>query len=369
MLVLIADDDPIALALLSNSISSGGDDVICATNGQDALALYKKHSPRVVISDVSMPQMDGETLCRKIRDLAAMQYTYVILLTSNDNEEAVLSGLDAGADDYLTKPIQPKELRLRLEAGKRLLALEGRDMMIFSLAKLAESRDQETGKHLERMREYSKLLAVEMSSWPKFEDVIGAQFIELLYMTSPLHDVGKVGIPDRILCKPGKLTAEEFEIMKQHTTIGSETLKASADAHPEAKFLQMALDIAYMHHEKWDGSGYPQGLSGEDIPLSARIVALADVYDALTTFRVYKPAFSHEKARGIILDSRGSHFDPDVVDAFLKTEDQFIAICNAMDDEQEKTSEQDAAVEQTQPATLPQLNTDAFGVQTPSPIA
>ena len=151
-------------------------------------------------------------------------------------------------------------------------------------------------------------------------------YIQLLYMTSPLHDIGKVGIPDSILLKPGPLTTEEFEIMKQHTIIGSKTLDAAAAAHPEAKFLCMARDIARSHHERFDGSGYPDGLAGEDIPLCGRIVALADVYDALTTKRVYKPAFSHENAREIILDGMGSHFDPDIVRAFLQNEDRFVEI-------------------------------------------
>ena len=210
--------------------------------------------------------------------------------------------------------------------------LEGRDMMIFSLAKLAESRDQETGKHLERMREYSRALAMELMRWEKFEKTIDAQFVELIYLTSPLHDVGKVGIPDAVLLKPGKLTPEEFDVMKRHTLIGGETLLASAEAHPEASFLKMALDIALKHHEKWDGSGYPFGLKGEEIPLSARIVALADVYDALTTKRVYKPAFAHEAATDIIRQTSGKHFDPDLVEAFFNIENQIRDIQAELDE-------------------------------------
>jgi putative two-component system response regulator len=330
--VLIVDDDPLALELLQFTLCQFGYDVQTASDGQAALERIRWFSPRFIISDVEMPGMSGIELCKKVRQRPSTQYTYFILLTSNSAPESVLEGLDAGADDYLCKPFRHEELRLRLEGGKRLLMLEGRDMMIFSLAKLAESRDQETGKHLERIREYSRAIASELMTWKKFENIIDAQFVELIYLTSPLHDVGKVGIPDSVLLKPGKLTLEEFEIMKRHTLIGGETLHASAQAHPEASFLAMALDIALKHHEKWDGSGYPFGLSGEEIPLSARIVAIADVYDALTTKRVYKPAFVHEVATDIIRQSSGKHFDPDMVTAFFNIEDQIRDIQSALDE-------------------------------------
>ena len=330
--VMIVDDDPIALEMLASFLQLAGYNVELASNGKEALEKMRHYTPRIVISDVDMPEMNGVELCRAIRNRQSIQYTYLILLTSHSDSDSVLLGLDAGADDYLSKPFRHEELRLRLEGGRRLLTLEGRDMMIFSLAKLAESRDQDTGTHLERIREYSKVLATELMSWPKFEHVVDAQFVELIYLTSPLHDVGKVGIPDSVLLKPGKLTPDEFEVMKRHTLIGGETLSASAQAHPEASFLKMALDIALKHHERWDGTGYPFQLKGEDIPLSARIVAVADVYDALTTKRVYKPAFTHETAANIIYKSRGSHFDPDLVDAFARVEGQMRRIRFELDE-------------------------------------
>ncbi len=333
--VLIVDDDPIALEILANFLQVAGYNVELASNGKEALEKLRHYSPRIVISDVDMPEMNGVELCRAIRSRQSIHYTYLILLTSHSDSDSVLLGLDAGADDYLSKPFRREELRLRLEGGRRLLTLEGRDMMIFSLAKLAESRDQDTGTHLERIREYSKVLATELMSWPKFENVVDAQFVELIYLTSPLHDVGKVGIPDRVLLKPGKLTSDEFEVMKRHTLIGGETLSASAQAHPEASFLKMAMEIALKHHERWDGTGYPFQLKGEDIPLCARIVAVADVYDALTTKRVYKPAFTHETAADIIYASRGSHFDPDLVDAFAKVEEQMRRIRYELDESRE----------------------------------
>jgi len=220
----------------------------------------------------------------------------------------------------------PGELILRVKAGERLLGLETRDLLIFALAKLAESRDTDTGAHLERVRTYSRVIAEHLSHLPKYRDQINADFVRLIYLTSPLHDIGKVGIPDSVLLKPGVLTREEFEIMKTHTTRGAETLDAALHEYPAAGFLRMARDIAASHHERYDGTGYPEGLAGENIPLCGRIVALADVYDALTSKRVYKEAFSHDTARQIVIEARGTHFDPDVVDAFLAIEDKFIAI-------------------------------------------
>jgi putative two-component system response regulator len=216
--------------------------------------------------------------------------------------------------------------------AERILALESRDVVIFSLAKLAEARDTDTGAHLERIREYCLVLAKHLAQLNKYQNLLDGDYIQLLYLTSPLHDIGKVGIPDSILLKPGQLTPEEFEIMKQHVLIGGKTLDAAVRAHPRAKYLQVARDIAFSHHEKFDGTGYPFQLRGVDIPLCGRIVALSDVYDALTTRRVYKPAYSHDVAKSIILDGRGKHFDPDVVDAFEANETQFLAIKERLED-------------------------------------
>ena len=329
MRILIVDDEPISLEILGSFLKELGYEYEAATDGRDALDKIRRFSPSMVISDVEMPNMDGVSLCREIRRQRTIQYTYVILVTCRSEHESLLMGLDAGADDYLSKPISLEELRLRINVGKRLLSLEGREMMIFSLAKLAESRDDDTGEHLERVREISKLIAAELAKNPKFTHVIDGQFIQLIYLTSPLHDIGKVGIPDSILRKPGKLTSEEFEAMKEHTRIGGETLKASAQAYSEASFLWMAYEIAINHHERWDGKGYPNKLQGEQIPLSARIVSVADVYDALRSKRVYKPAFDHKKSMAIILEGKGTQFDPDVVDAFVELDDRIQEIADS----------------------------------------
>lgn len=352
MEVLIADDDCISVELLANSLEQFGYSVTTATNGRDAFNLIRTGRYRLVISDWEMPGMSGIELCREIRKRRASGYIYVILLTCYSGVDSIVQGLAAGADDFLTKPFQPQELCVRLRAGERILALESRDLTIFALAKLAESRDIETGAHLERIREYCRVLAEDLAQQPEFSGEIDGEFVSLLYMTSPLHDIGKVGIPDAVLLKPGRLSEAEFEIMKQHTLIGGNTLDALTTAHPDAQFLSMARDIAMTHHEQFDGSGYPHGLKGDEIPLCGRITALADVYDALTTRRVYKPEYSHEVARELILDGRGSHFDPAIVDAFLRCEGAFIAIHDRFSDDVDPGAV-DAADSEPLPVSVP----------------
>ncbi len=324
--ILVVDDDPIAAETLCHALSQFGYPTAVALNGLEAVDHLRTGRYRIVISDVEMPKMNGIELCREIRRRESCGYTYLILLTGRSDTESVVEGLAAGADDYIAKPFHPSELQMRIRAGERLLAVECRDLMIFALAKLADSRDNETGGHLERIREYCRILCLELATWPEFSKIIDGVYIQSIYETSPLHDIGKVGIPDRILLKPGRLTKEEFAIMTQHAKIGGDTLQAVADTRPDAVFLRMACQIAMTHHERWDGSGYPNGLAGEGIPLCGRIVAVADVYDALTSQRVYKPAYTHEHAVDVIRAGAGSHFDPAMVRAFLQVEDQFIKI-------------------------------------------
>jgi len=328
MKTLVVDDDPIAREMLAKALESFGYAVESVEDGRQAFALLQDGTPRLVISDWQMPHMDGLALTRAIRESGLPHYTYVILLTSQNDAASVVEGMAAGADDFMTKPFNPSELKARVRAGARVLSLETRDVTIFALAKLAESRDPETGGHLERVQNYARVLAEQLRSTPDFAQRIDAEYVRLIYTTSPLHDIGKVAIPDCVLLKPGRLTEREFEIMKTHTTQGADTLDAAIRQSPEARYLKIARDIALRHHEKWDGSGYPDGLAGEDIPLCARIVALADVYDALMSKRVYKEAFNHDVARNIIVEDRGSHFDPAVVDAFVACEAQFVEIAN-----------------------------------------
>lgn len=336
MRVLIVDDDEIALELLHHALAEAGYEVIVARDGRQALEVLRAGSCRLVISDWEMPQMNGIELCREIRARRFAGYVYVILVTAREGTENVVEGLDAGADDFITKPFQPTELCVRVRAGERILSLDSRDLIIFSLANLAESRDPETGAHLERIRDYCRIIAQQLSGRDEYRDCIDGEYVQTIYLTSPLHDIGKVGIPDCVLLKSGRLTDREFTVMKSHATIGAETLSAAVGQHPEAEFLRMARDIALSHHERFDGSGYPAGLAGQAIPLSGRIVALADVYDALTTKRVYKAAFSHDIARSIILEGKGIHFDPDIVECFLEREEDFVAIQQRLADVERK---------------------------------
>ncbi len=333
MQVLVVDDNPIAVDMLENTLRRAGYDVVTANSGRAALEILDSGACQLVITDWEMPEMTGLELCRRIRYLSTLNYIYVILLTARHDASDSIEGMTAGADDFIVKPFQPSELVLRVKAGERLLALETRELLIFALAKLAESRDSDTGAHLERVRTYSRIIAEYLLKLPKYRDQVNAEFVRLIYLTSPLHDIGKVAVPDQILLKPGPLTEEEFEVMKTHTTRGAETLDAALKQYPSARFLRMARDIAASHHEWYDGSGYPRGLAGQAIPLSARIVALADAYDALTSKRVYKDAFTHDKARAAVIKGRGTHFDPDVVDAFLANETKFVAVQQTLSDE------------------------------------
>ena len=333
MKILIVDDDDISLSILESALNEAGFETQTAPDGRSALKMLLEYDIKMVISDWEMPNMDGLRLCREIRRQAATGYVYTILLTSRDSEQEIVEGMSSGADDFITKPFNRGEMIARVRAGERVLSLESRDMVIFALAKLAESRDQETGMHLERVQRYSRVLVQALAENQDFHEPIDADFIRLVYQTSPLHDIGKVAIPDSVLLKPGKFTDEEFTIMKTHTSLGATTLESALQAFPQARFLQVARDIASGHHEKWDGSGYPNGLSGYIIPLAARIVAVADVYDALTSRRPYKEAFTHEVAKKIIEDDAGTHFDPVIAATFSKIHDDFRSIREMFNDE------------------------------------
>ncbi|MGI9518004.1 MAG: HD domain-containing phosphohydrolase [Pirellulaceae bacterium] len=323
MKILTVEDSATDALVVRHALESQGHEVTVVDSAEAAIEELRQSNYPVVICDWELPGLDGLELCRLIRNRTANYYTYVIMLTSRTEKKYVIEGLAAGADDYLAKPFAPEELFFRIRVADRLLSLQGRDVIIFSLAKLAESRDTETGAHLERIREYCKLLTEGLAKKDKYRDQIDADYIASIYLTSPLHDIGKVGIPDSILLKPGKLNKDEFEVMKQHAAIGGETLDAAAEKHPNHAYLRMARDIAMTHHEKFDGSGYPRGLAAGDIPLCGRIVAVADAYDALTSKRVYKGAIEHDRAVQIIVDDTGTHFDPEIVDVFLQYADQF----------------------------------------------
>jgi putative two-component system response regulator len=308
--------------------------------------------PDLILLDVMMPGMDGYQVFEHLRSDRATRDIPVIFITAMDSTEAELHGLNAGAVDYIAKPIVPavvlarvrtqlelKQARDRLhdqnsflesEIAKRMAENELiQEVGIRALAYLAEIRDPETGNHILRTQNYVRHLALALRSHPRYAATLTPRYIELLARSAPLHDIGKVGIPDAILHKPGRLTPEEWEIMKTHARLGADAIdRAERSADKAVDFLSIAKEIAHSHHEKWDGSGYPEGLSGDAIPLSARIMALADVFDALISHRVYKPAMPYVEARDIIAAGRGKHFDPDIVDAFLNN---FTAYCEIAD--------------------------------------
>ncbi len=322
--ILIADDDPAQRTLLNMCLEQGDYSVIESCNGMEAFeVLDQEQDVRLVITDLDMPVMSGFDLIRKVRE-SDLHYRYIIVLTSSEEKDSLVKALSLGADDYLAKPVMPEELRLRLESGIRLLRLEIQEDLILSMAKLAEYRSDETGYHLERVQHYTRTLARDLAKkHPQLG--ISSQLAEEFARVSPLHDIGKVAIPDDILHKPGKLTEPEFEIMKRHATIGGQLLK---DIHSKSGslYLKISYEVAMYHHEKYNGKGYPEGLKGEEIPVAARIVALADMYDAMTSERCYKQAFSHEKTKQIIINERGEHLDPKMVDSFLAQEDIWLSI-------------------------------------------
>jgi putative two-component system response regulator len=326
--VLVVDDDPTSLHLVSREVERGGYDPVRAESGVSALEqLRLRPEIRLVLTDWDMDGLDGIELIERIRSDAASEYRFVMAVTGRQKTEEVITALKSGADDVLSKPIVADELLARLRSAERMFGIETRDALLLALAKLAAERDTDTGEHIMRTRLYCRILAEELVLR---DPMLPANLPELMFTCSPLHDIGKVGIPDAVLQKDGKLTDEEYETMKRHTTIGSETIRVAIEASSESLPLKTIYDIARSHHERWDGRGYPDGLRGEQIPLTARIMAVADVYDALRSVRCYKDAMTHAQAAEMIRNGAGSQFDPAVVDAFMSRGDEFARIsCDA----------------------------------------
>ena len=349
--VLVVDDTPANLSLMTGLLRDIYK-VKAAIDGEKALRIAQSDAPPdLILLDIMMPGMDGYEVCRRLQANPVTRDIPIIFLTAKAGIEDEKMGLELGAVDYITKPISPPIVLARVRNHLALKAsadflrnkadfLEAevvrrtaevmaiQDVTIMAMASLAETRDSDTGNHIRRTQHYVKVLAQHLRKHPRFASVLDDdRYIALLFKSAPLHDIGKVGIPDRILLKPGKLTFEEFEIMKTHTTLGRDAIQ-SAEEHlgMKVEFLNLAKEIAYGHQEKWDGSGYPQGAAGEAIPVGARLMAVADVYDALISRRVYKEGMPHDKAAAIIVQGRGQHFDPDIVDAFVAVQDQFQAI-------------------------------------------
>lgn len=347
--ILVVDDAPENLEMLS-AILKKDYIVKVATNGKKAIELASspEFMPDLILLDVMMPDMNGYEACRllKVSDLTRKIPVIFISALSESTDES--RGFEVGGVDYITKPVNASIVRARVRTHLALYdqnrALEGKvherteelaltqDVTIVGFATLAEYRNQETGWHILATQQYIGLLARYLAPHPKFAPFLTFDNIELLRKSAPLHDIGKIAVPDRLLLKPGKLTPEEFEEIKQHALYGRDALEKAEQAlgNVKSSFLSIAKEIAYTHHERWDGTGYPEGLKGEEIPISGRLMALADVYDALVSPRVYKDAFPHQKAVDIIESERGKHFDPEVVAAFLDMENVFNNIAQSI---------------------------------------
>jgi len=338
--LLVVDDSPANVRLLAKMLKERGHRVRVAPDGELALRAVRTDPPDLILLDIDMPGMDGYEVCRRLKADDRWRSIPILFISALNETSAKLRSFEVGGVDYITKPFQFAEVEARVETHlklrryqldlERMVREQVREIAdaqmatIFALARLAESRDDETGRHLERVRDVCGLLARRLQEASPYSDRIDAAYLRNLHQASIPHDIGKVGISDAVLLKPGRLTPEEYEIAKTHAAIGARTLEAVHRQYPRNAFLRMGIDIAGTHHEKWDGSGYPEGLRGERIPLCGRIMGLADVYDALRTRRPYKEPLPHAETREIVLRDAGSHFDPVVVEAFRAIEPELV---------------------------------------------
>lgn len=367
--VLIVDDTPQNLSILGELLQPLYR-VRAANSGERALAIARSElQPDIILLDVMMPGMDGYEVIRQLKQDEVTRGIPVIFVTALTESSEEQRGLALGAVDYITKPFNPEivlarvKSQLELKQARDILSDQNawlekeiakrmrenvmvQDLTIRALAALGEIRDLETGLHIVRTQRSIELLADRLKNHPRFRDALAGGKLQMIVKAAPLHDIGKVGIPDAILQKPGKLTPEEYEVMKSHPVLGANAIEnainnALAGLAPAVaeqmsgafEFLRVAQEICRGHHEKWDGSGYPAGLVGDDIPVSARLMALADVFDALMSRRVYKDAMAVENVTAFLVEERGRHFDPDVVDAYLDTREQFAEIADRFHDE------------------------------------
>ncbi|WP_226448194.1 response regulator [Ferribacterium limneticum] len=369
MTILVVDDTPFNLTQMS-AVLKKHYNVREAFSGPEALAMVRSGDlPDLILLDIMMPGMDGYEVCRQLKADPATANVPVIFLTANVSSDDGEKGFELGAVDYITKPIRQRVVLARIkthlqlkasadfledkaaflenEVARRSREIEAiQDVTILAMASMAETRDNETGNHIRRTQFYVRALADKLKKHPRFSNFLTERTINMLFKSAPLHDIGKVGIPDHILLKPGRFTPAEFEVMKAHTTLGRDAIiNAERRLGISVDFLNYAKEIAYSHQEKWDGSGYPEGLAGDAIPVSARIMTVADVYDALISRRPYKNPFPHDKAVQMIIDGRGSHFDPDMVDAFVELQDEFYAISQRYADSDEDIEEKTRQIE------------------------
>ncbi len=396
--ILIVDDEPINLVVLNQLLTTNYLVQACKSGEQAIRNAAREPKPDLILLDVMMPGMDGYTVLSRLRENEKTRDIPVIFVTALDDEIDEERGFELGAVDYIAKPIKPAIVKARVMAHLEIKQARDRlknqnawletevarrirenlmiqDISLCALAQLAETRDSDTGKHILRTKAYVEALARKLQSHPRFSSELDELHLSRIVKASPLHDIGKVGIPDHILLKPGKLTIEEWEIMKNHCRIGGDAIRNAIygvtdgeweimknhcriggnvirhtidkakeitkdedfETSPESlSFLEVAYDIATSHHERWDGTGYPDGLAGKAIPLPARLMALADVFDAVTTPRVYKKPWSTEEAAQLISEQKGKQFDPDIVEAFESIRETFENIQRALSDSEQK---------------------------------
>lgn len=356
--ILIVDDTKFNIKILVETLSDDYE-LFVAMNGKSALEFMEKVVPDILLLDIMMPIMDGFEVCAKMKEDKNLKDIPVIFLSAMTDINSKAKAFEMGAIDYITKPFEVQEVKARvkthlsLKLAQNELAMQNeilnmkveertreivrtQEATLETIANLAEYRDPETGGHINRTKGYIKVLAEKLKEHPKYKDIINDTIISSYYKASPLHDIGKIGIRDEVLLKPGKLTPLEFEEMKQHSVIGYNTLKMAANQLGDNSFLAYAMEFALHHHEKWDGTGYPDGLKGEEIPISCRLMAIADVYDALISKRIYKPAFSHKKSISIILEESGTHFDPELIEIFKEIHEEFRKIAIQFADSEEE---------------------------------
>ncbi len=347
--LLIIDDEPFFLDLLADALTPHFH-ISLAKNAQQGLNLAQSRSrPDLILLDVVMPQMDGYAACKQLKQNPLTTDIPVIFLTARRDMEDELRGFNLGAVDYITKPISIPILltrvRTQLALSQQRIALEQlvqertaeldktKDAIVYGMGEMAEARDQETGNHLLRTREYVRVLAEQLAATEAYQAILTPRLIDTFRRAAPLHDIGKIRIPETILRKATSLDDDERKVMNLHPQYGKEIIDNAEQKIGSTLFIDVARDIAYCHHEKWDGSGYPRKLSENDIPLCARLMAVADVYDALVSKRYYKDAMTHRDAMDYLQDQSGAHFDPDIIDALQQAQSRFGRISDQYRDE------------------------------------
>lgn len=344
--ILVVDDITSNLMILSEMIKRNGYIARPVTSARQAMTAIEVRRPDLILLDISMPDMDGYEFCELLKENIKTRDIPIIFISAMNQKEDKIKGFKLGAADFISKPFEMEEVTMRINNQLKLYKiqqqlegyntrlnkmvsdkikkiLEEEKNFIYMMAKLGEQKEDPDGGHIRNIGRYSKILAMSLQLSPKFEKRVSNLFIENIEVAAPLHDIGKISISDKVLLKPGALTAEEMNLVKQHTVIGADLLQELCSMNEYNTYLKMATDIARFHHEKWDGSGYPLGLCGEEIPLCARIASIVDVYDILTSKKCYKEAYRHEQCVDIINDEAGKSFDRDIVEIFNKIQNQF----------------------------------------------